>query len=70
MTHGDAIIILKNRASTRQQKLEAMEVIFNDEMKWDYNRLKRFDLWELTKFIYKEYKAAVWENARKENKNG
>ena len=56
MSHGDAVMELKKITNTREKKLEALDVIFSGELKFDYNCLKKKDLWELTRFLYKEIK--------------
>ena len=56
MTHGDALLILRTKTSSRKDKLEALKVIFENELKYDYNCLTKPQLWALVKFMYKEMK--------------
>ena len=56
MTHGDAIIILRSATSSEIEKLKALKVIFENELKYDYNCLTKPQLWALVKFMYKEMK--------------
>ena len=56
MTHGDAIIILRSATSSEREKLKALKVIFENELKYDYNCLTKPQLWALVKFMYKEMK--------------
>lgn len=55
MTHGDAITILRT-SSSREEKLKALEVIFENELEYDYNCLTKPHLWALVRFMYKEIK--------------
>lgn len=54
MTHGDAIIIIKRRTDSLEKRMEALNLIFDDDFKHDYYCLNKLDLWETAKFLYKE----------------
>ena len=55
MTHGDAIVILRTETSEVEDKLEALKVIFDNELKYDYNCLTKPQLWRLVRFLYREF---------------
>ena len=56
MTHGDAIIIISSKNSTTAAKLQALDVIINDEHEYDYKCLRQAVMWDLLKTVYRELK--------------
>lgn len=58
MSHGDAVMVLREKTSPAKLKLKALEVIFDGELKYDYNCLNKQDLWDLTRFLYREISKA------------
>ena len=54
MSHGDAVMILKQQTIPKEIKLKALGVIINNELATDYRCLKSREIWELVKFLYKE----------------
>ena len=54
MTHGDAVMIIKRRTDLKATRLEALNIIFNGELKNDFNCLSKRDLWESVKFLLNE----------------
>ena len=54
MTHGDAMITLRTSTSSREDKLRALKVIFENEFETDYKCFKKIHMWELVRFLYCE----------------
>ena len=57
MTHGDAIMIISSKTTTTAAKLQALDVIINDEHKCDYMCIRQPVMWDLLKTVYKKLKA-------------
>ena len=54
MSHGDAIMILKKRRSSKTQKLLALDYLLNNEMVHDMDCIPKPVMWDLVKFLFKE----------------
>lgn len=56
MTHGDAVLIISNPCTTLDAKMQALDVIIEDELPSDYLHIRQPIMWDLLKLIYKDYK--------------